>query len=147
MRLKAALAILALVSCGMNFSPASLCAFHCGWRGQVRSVRHHQMAPERDREVTSNSADDEQQSADCTACLSNFRLSFRPAADCLSSAQMDMLAETFFSFALSRGVAAIYVAQPFARNSAFGAERGQSRRGAAAAPDRTSVIFPVPLRI
>jgi hypothetical protein len=147
MRLKAALTILALLSCGMNFSPASLCAFHCGWSGQDSSVHDRQRASQTNPEVASSPTDDEHQNADCTACISNLGISFNRAADCLSAAQMDMLAEAFFSFAPSRVTAAIDVAQPFAGASDSARDRARSWPAAASGPNRTSVSPPVPLRI
>lgn len=147
MRLKVALTILAFVSSGMNFSPASFCAFHCGWYGQVSAVQHLQMASQPTPEAASSPGDDEHQKPDCAACISNVGISFNPAANCLGLAQMDVLAEAFFSFAPSRVAASIDVAQPLASASSSAGASTQSRCGVTFAPDRTSVTFPAPLRI
>src|SRR5271163_235987 len=84
MRLKAALAILALVSAGMNFSPASLCAFHCGWSPTVDSVHQLQMEAQPPRAIAGGPAAAGYHVSHCADCGSDMGISLAPAVDCPS---------------------------------------------------------------
>jgi len=147
MRSKVILVILALVSSGVNFCPASFCAIHCVWSAQIGSAHHLQMASRPGRAIGNNPADDERQKADCAGCISEPGISIRSAADCSSSARVDALRESSFSLHAPRTAAAIDLTQRCTRASFSTGDGKRSALRADSPPSKSSALAPLSLRV